>query len=126
MLTLISLSFSLFFIVLTGWTLVSYVVKESSQKYIQEELKNLFDICKMFFASLKSLIRILATHSFPSDSSNVNPPDSNGVGEQFSTSIQPIGTPLSEVPIMENEDTELNSFSQELIEVITEEEEKIA
>ena len=81
----------------------------------------MFDICKMFFVSLKSLIGLLAKYSFSSDSSEVNPPDSNGLGEQLLKFVQPV-----EAPVKEDEDTELSSFSPELIEVITEEEEKVA
>ena len=126
MLTLITLSFFLFCIALTGWTLATYLTKENSQKLIQEEIKNLFDICKMFFVSLKSLIEILTTYSFASDSSKVNPPESNGLGEQLLKFNQPVEESLSEIPIEEDEDTELSSFSPERIDVISEEEEKVA
>lgn len=106
--------------------LTTYLVKENSQKLIQEELLNLFDISKMFFVSFKSLIKVLARYSFSADSSVASPPDPNGLGEQLLKFVQPVEAPLFEVPVKEDEDTELSSFSPELIEVITEEEEKIA
>ncbi len=124
MFNLITVSFSLFFIGLTGWTITTYLVKEDSQKFIEEELKNLFDICKMFFVFLKTLIGVLAKYSFSSNSSEANTAESNGLEEEPLRFIQPIKA--VEVPVKEDEDNALSSFSPELIEVITEEEEKVA
>ena len=70
MFTLIKVFFSLFFIGLTGWTITTYLVKEDSQNSIKQELSNLFDICKMLFVSLKSLIGVLANYSFISYSAD--------------------------------------------------------
>ena len=124
MFSLITVSFSLFFIALTGWTITTYLVKEDAQKIIEEELKNLFDICKMFFLSLKTLIGVLANYSFSSDSNETTPAESNGLDEQPLRFVQPLKS--VEVPFKEDEDNALSSFSPELIEVITEEEEKVA
>ncbi len=129
MFNLITLSFSLFFIVLIGWTLTTYLVKEDCQKFIEEELKNLFYICKMFFVSLKSLIGVLTKYSFSSESIEVNPSELNKLVEQPLMFVQPVKaveSPSVEVPVKEDKDNELASFSPELIEVITEEEEKVA
>ena len=127
MFTLITLSVSLAFIGLTGWTITTYLVKEDSQKFIKEELESLFDICKMFFVSLKGLIGVLAKFSFPSDSSEASPAELNGLDEQPLRFVQPVKTiEAVEVPVKEDEDTALSSFSPELIEVIAEEEEKVA
>ena len=135
MFTLIKVSFSLFFIGLTGWTVTTYLVKEDSQKFIKEELKNLFDICKMLFVSIKTLIGVLAQHSFPSESGEARPAESKEFDDQLVKIVQPIqsieasraieSSPV-EVSVKEDEDTALSSFSPELIAVINEEEEKIA
>ncbi len=122
-------TFSLCFIGLIGWTITTYLVKEDSQKFIKEELKNLFDICKMFLVSLKSLIEVLANYSFSSDSRKTNPAESNVLDEQPLTFVQPvkaIEAPSVGIPVNEDEDNALSSFSPELIEVINEEEEKVA
>ena len=121
MFTLITVSFSIFFIALTGWTITTYLVKEDSQKFIEEELKNLFDICKMFFVSIKTLIAVSVKYSFSSYYIEATPAESNGLNEQQLRFVQPI-----EVPVTEEEDNSLSSFSPKLIETITEEEEKVA
>ncbi|WP_320674077.1 hypothetical protein [Prochlorococcus sp. MIT 1341] len=123
MFTLITVSCSLFLIGLTGWTVTTYFVRKDSQKFIKEELKNLSDIFKMFFVSLKSLIKVLAKASFSSDSSEDTPAESTGMDEQALTLVE---APSVEMPFKEDEDTALSSFSPELVEVITEEEEKVA
>ena len=129
MFTLITVSFSLFFIGLTGWGITTYLVKEDSQIFIQEELKNLLDISKMFFVSLRSLIGILVKYTSSSHSTEVTPAELNGLDKQPLRFVQPVkavDVPSMEVPVKEDEDTELSSFSPELVEVITEEEEKVA
>ena len=132
MFTLITVFFSLLFIALTGWTITTYLVKEDSQKSIKEELGNLFDINKILFVSLKSLIGVLAKYSFPSDSSEATCADSNELDEQLLNfvqpvqPVQPVEAPSFEVPVNEEEDAALSSFSPELIDVITEEDEKVA
>ena len=135
MFTLLKVSFSLFFIGLTGWTVTTYLVKEDSQKFIKEELKNLFENCKMLFVSIKTLIGVLTKHSFSSGSVEERPAESKEFDDQLLKLVQPVqsveasrtieSSPV-EVPVKEDEDTALSSFSPELIAVITDEEEKIA
>ncbi len=124
MFTLITLTFSLFFIGLTGWTISTYLVKENSQKFIEEELKNLFDICRRLFVSINTFIKVLVKFSFSPDSREANPSESIGFNEQPLKFVPPVKA--AEVPVHEDEDNALSSFSPELIEVITEEEEKVA
>ena len=131
MLIPISISICLFFIILTGWTLTTYFVKEHSQQLISEELKNLFDICKKLFLSLKKLIGILASHSLSSETIGSNPVEKNVLDEnnQPLSLVQPIKEieePSLEVEDEKDDDTALSSFSPEVIEVINEEEEKVA
>ena len=135
MFTLLKVSFSLFFIGLTGWTITTYLVKEDSQKFIKEELKNLFENCKMLFVSIKTLIGVLTKHSFSSESFEARPTESKESNDQLVKIVQPVqsieasraieSSPV-EVSGKEDEDTALSSFSPELIAVITDEEEKIA
>ena len=68
MLTFFTLAFSLFVMGLTGWTFITYVTKEESQKLIKEEISNMLEIAKMFFVSVKSLIQLLIKSSFTSNS----------------------------------------------------------
>tara|TARA_Y100001968_G_C19239270_1_gene658569 strand:+ start:412 stop:804 length:393 start_codon:yes stop_codon:yes gene_type:complete len=128
--TLITLSFSLIVICLTGWTITTYLVKENSKKFIKEELTNLLDICKMFFLSLKSLIGLLAKHSFSYSSIQENPFESLELEKKPLEVVDPIEAveTTGTIPSIETfeEDTELSSFSPELVEVINEEEEKVA
>ena len=128
MLTWITVSFSLFFVAVTGWTITTYFVKEESQKVIKEELKNLFDISKMLFVSLKNLIKILAKNSLSLESSNTSPVESNELNEQPLTLVKPVKE-IESTSLkldLEDNDTALSSFSPEVVEVITEEEEKVA
>ena len=83
----------------------------------------------MLLLSLKSLIGILSKQSFASDSNELNPIESNELNQPPLSLVQPIEEPESnslEVLIEENDDTALSSFSPEVVEVIEEEEEKIA
>jgi len=135
MFTLFKVFFSLFFFGLTGWAVTTYLVKEDSQKFIKEELKNLFENCKMLFVSIKTLIGVLTKHSFSSESVEARPTESKEFNYQLLNLVQPVqsveasgvieSSPV-EVPVKEDEDTALSSFSPELIAVITDEEEKIA
>ena len=68
MLTLITVSFCLFVILLTGWTVTTYFIQKDSQQFIIKELRNLLNIGTQFFISLKDLIIILTKH-FPSSES---------------------------------------------------------
>ena len=127
--TLITVSFSLCFLALTGWTITTYFVKEDSQKDIKDELKNLFNNFKMFFISLKNLILILAKQSFSSGSSEINPTKSNKLNENPLSLVEAgkeVESPSLKVSVEEDDDTALSSFSAEVIEVIKEEEEKVA
>ena len=136
MFTLFILSIYLFFIFLTGWTVTTYFIKKNSQKIIREELKNSFEISKEFFISLKKLIEILAINSFSSKSNETNLAGTNVTHEdpQPLSLVEPIKEveeALSEV-LEEDEvpeedfDTALTAFSPEVVEVINEEEEKVA
>ena len=131
MLTFITISICLFLIFVTGWTLTTYFVKKDSQKLIRKELKNLFDICKMLFISLKTLVEILASSSISSESGEVNAVKQNisDEDEQLLNLVQPIQeieSGLLEVVHEKDVDTALSSFSPEVVDVINEEEEKVA
>jgi len=130
MFTLITVSLSLFFLALTGWTITTYFVREDSQKGIKDELKNMLNIFKMFFISIKNLILILAKQSFSSDSSKINPTKANELNENPLLSLvetnKELESPSLKVSVQEDNDTALSSFSPEVIEVIKEEEEKVA
>tara|TARA_B100001029_G_C15012257_1_gene424988 strand:- start:801 stop:1196 length:396 start_codon:yes stop_codon:yes gene_type:complete len=131
MLTLISLSICFFCIILTGWTFTTYFIKKDSQEFIIEELKNLFNICKKFFISLKNLIGILANNSHSSEPREVNPiyKDVLDENEQPLSLVEPVKEIEERSLKVTNEtdnDIALSSFSPEVIEVINEEEEKVA
>tara|TARA_B100000700_G_scaffold302433_1_gene372792 strand:- start:127 stop:441 length:315 start_codon:yes stop_codon:yes gene_type:complete len=102
-----------------------------AQKSIREELQNLFNICKMFFKSLKSLIGILVSNSRSSESDKANTIENNMSNEskQLLSLVEPDQEMVAkslEVVDDENNDRALASFSPEVIEVINAEEEKIA
>ena len=131
MLTLITVSISLFLIILTGWTVTTYFLKKDSQELIRGELTNLFDICKKFIVSLKKLIEILASHSLSAESKKTNPGEETVLNEdeQPLNLVQPvkeIAAPSLEIGHDKDNDDALSSFSPEVIEVINEEEEKVA
>ena len=133
MLTLFTVSICLFCIFLTGWTAITYFTKNNSQKLIVEELKKLFGICKEFFLSLKHLMTILASQSFSSESNEANTVDKNVLDEDEQTLslVQPVKEIKAESLEVTNDDEEdddiaISSFSAEVIEVINEEEEKVA
>ena len=130
MFTLITVSLSLFFLALTGWTITTYFVREDSQKGIKDELKNMLNIFKIFFISIKNLILILAQQSFSSHSSKINPTKANELNENSLLSLvetsKEIESTSLELSVKEDDDTALSSFSPEVIEVIKEEEEKVA
>ena len=129
MFSLITVSLALFFLALTGWTITTYFVREDSQKDIKDELKNLLNNFKMFFISLRNLILILAKQSFSSDSSEINPTKSNKLNENplsLVESSKEVESPSLKVSVEDDYDTALSSFSPEVIEVIKEEEEKVA
>ena len=131
MLTLITISISLFLIFVTGWTLTTYFIKKDSQNLIRKELKNLFDVCKMLVISLKTLIEILASSSFSSESEEVNAVETtiSDEDEQLLSLVHPVQKIESaslEVVQEEDDDTALSAFSPEVVDVINEEEEKVA
>ena len=132
MLSLIKVSIGLFFIILTGWTLTTYFLKEDSQKFIREELTNLWDICEKFFISIKNLIGILASNSLSSESSEANPVEENLLNKDeqplnLVQTVKEIEAPSLEIADEEqDDDTALSSFSPEVVEVINQEEEKVA
>ena len=131
MLNLVTVSISLFFITLTGWTLTTYFFKKDSQEFIREELTTLLNICKKFFVSLKNLIGILVGNSLSSKSSEINPAQETVLtqDQQLLNLVRPVNeieaTSL-EIAHDENDDVALSSFCQEVVEVINEEEEKVA
>ena len=132
MLTLVTVSIGLFLIILSGWTLTTYLFKKDSQELIREELTNLLDICKNLFVSLKNLIGILGSNSLSSESSETNPVQETVLtdDEQLLNLVQPVNEieakPLEVEQEETNLDTALSSFSPEVVEVINEEEEKVA
>ena len=131
MLTLITVSFCLFVILLTGWTVTTYFIQKDSQQFIVKELRNLLNICTQFFISLKNLIIIL-TKYFPSSESN----EASSVEKQeLDKGEEPLGRvqPIQEIENQsfeltnkEDDDIAISSFSPQVIEVINEEEEKVA
>ena len=132
MLTLVTISISLFLIILTGWTLTTYFSKKDSQDFIREELTNLFDICKKFFVSLKNLIGILVSNSLSSEPNETNPVQNTVLTEDETllNLVQPVkeieATPLEVAHEDSDVDAALSSFSPEVVEVINQEEEKVA
>ena len=130
MITLITVSICLSSIFLAGWTVTTYFVKKDSQSLIKEEIKNLFDISKKFLLSLKTLIEVLSTNSLVSNAIEPSHVEQNMKEEEEKQlrAIQKVKgiEPLSEVSLDEDEDTLLSSFSPEVVEVIKEEEEKVA
>ena len=131
MLNLITISISLFLIILTGWTFTTYFIKKDSQKVIKEELINLFDIGKKFFLSLKNLIGILTSTSLSHEERETTSMEEavSKEDEQLLNLVQPINEIKDqsvEVKHDKDDDDALSSFSPEVIEVINEEEEKVA
>tara|TARA_Y100001968_G_scaffold59566_1_gene50573 strand:- start:1 stop:366 length:366 start_codon:yes stop_codon:yes gene_type:complete len=119
----------LFLIILTGWTFTTYFIKKESQNLIREELSNLFDICKKFFLSLKNLIGILSSTSLSSEEREVNPLEEtvSKEDEQLLNLVQPIKAIKDQsIEARQDDDEALSSFSSEVVEVINEEEEKVA
>ena len=132
MLTLVTVSIGLFLIILTGWTLTTYFSKKDSQDLIRKELTNLSDICKKFFGSLKNLIGILVSNSLSSKPNETNPVQNTVLTEDETllNLVQPVkeieATPLEVAHEDSDVDAALSSFSPEVVEVINQEEEKVA
>ena len=135
MFTFITVSFSLLIVFLSGWTITTYFVKEDSQQVIKKELKNLYNIFKMFFLSIKNLIEILGRNSFSSYSSETITTETT-TAESRESEKDPLSffKPVKEVQssssldvqLEEDKDIALSSFSPKVIEVIEEEEDKVA
>ena len=131
MLNLITISIGLFLIMLTGWTVTTYFIKKDSQEVIREELSNLFDICKKLFFSLKNLIGILISTSLSPKERETSPVEKtlSKKDEPLLNVVQPINEieeQSVELKHDDNDDDALSSFSPEVVEVINEEEEKVA
>tara|TARA_Y100001968_G_C18695906_1_gene409050 strand:- start:3 stop:398 length:396 start_codon:yes stop_codon:yes gene_type:complete len=131
MLNLITIAISIFLILLAGWTFITYLVKKDSQKSIKEELSKLFDIFKRFILSLKNLIAILASASFLYEESKGTIMKETVLKEDVQplNLVQPIKEIKAqsvEIRIDDDDDDALSSFSPEVVDVINEEEEKVA
>ena len=131
MLDLITISIGLFLIMLTGWTVTTYFIKKDSQEVIREELSNLFDICKKLFFSLKNLIGILISTSLSPKESETSPVEETLLkkDEPLLNVVQPINEIEEQSVGLKHDDDyddALSSFSPEVVEVINEEEEKVA
>ena len=132
MLNLITISISLFLIILTGWTVTTYFIKKDSQEVIKEELTNLFHICKKFFLSLKNLIGILTSNSLSPEERGITSMEEavSKKDEQLLNVVQPINEIKEKSEEVKHDDDDgddaLSSFSPEVVEVINEEEEKVA
>ena len=132
MLTLVTVSIGLFLIILTGWTLTTYFSKKDSQDLIRKELTNLSDICKKFFGSLKNLIGILVSNSLSFEPNETNPVQNTVLTEDETllNLVKPVkeieATPLEVAHEDSDVDAALSSFSPEVVEVINQEEEKVA
>ena len=130
MLNLITLSISIFLISLSGWTFITYLIKKDSRKFIREELSNLIDIFKKIFLSLKNLIRILIDTFFSYEDRKAT----SVIETVLKGNEQPLNLvrPIKEIKdqsleIRQNDnDDALSSFSPEVVDVINEEEEKVA
>ena len=133
MLNLITISISLIFILLTGWTITTYLIKKDTQKAIRKELTILFDICNKFLLSLKNLIGILANTSISTEEreKSTTVEAASKEDEKLLNFVQP-SNEINEESVgvkLENDDDEdeaLSSFSPEVVMVISEEEEKVA
>ena len=132
MLNLITISISLFLIILTGWTVTTYFIKKDSQEVIKEELTNLFDIGKKLFLSLKNLIGILTSNSLSPEETDIISMEEavSKKDEQLLNVVQPINEIKEKSEEVKHDDDDgddaLSSFSPEVVEVINEEEEKVA
>ena len=132
MLNLITISISLFLIILTGWTITTYFIKKDSQEVIKEELTNLFDIGKKLFLSLKNLIGILTSNSLSPEERDITSMEEavSNKDEHLLNVVQPINEIKEKSEEVKHDDDDgddaLSSFSPEVVEVINEEEEKVA
>ena len=132
MLNLITISISLFLIILTGWTVTTYFIKKDSQEVIKKELTNLFDIGKKLFLSLKNLIGILTSNSLSPEERDITSMEEavSKKDEQLLNVVQPINEIKEKSEEVKHDDDDgddaLSSFSPEVVEVINEEEEKVA
>ncbi len=79
MTTVITVFLCMFVVGLIGWTTATYILKKDSKELIEEEVKNLVDICKMLFVSLKSLVGGLIQAWSSSDPIVGTPSESKGL-----------------------------------------------
>ncbi len=70
MIVFFNVAFLSLMIILIGWTIITYFMKEDSQKLIKQEIGNMFEITQMFLVSMKSLIQLLIKASFNSNLSD--------------------------------------------------------
>ena len=132
MLNLITISIGLFLIMLTGWTVTTYFIKKDSQEVIKEELTNLFDIGKKLFLSLKNLIGILTSNSLSPEERDITSMEEavSNKDEHLLNVVQPINEIKEKSEEVKHDDDDgddaLSSFTPEVVEVINEEEEKVA
>tara|TARA_Y100001968_G_C19281045_1_gene679210 strand:+ start:238 stop:621 length:384 start_codon:yes stop_codon:yes gene_type:complete len=127
MLNFITKSISLLVISITGWALTTYYINKDSQKLIGEELGNLFDIFKKFFASITNLIKILASSSLEKRKSSSIEEKVLEKDEQPLNLVQPIKEIKDQsIDLRYDDDEALSSFSPEVVDVINEEEERVA
>ncbi len=128
MLNLITLSISLFVMIITAWTLIIYFIKKDFQKSIKTELNNLLDILKKFFFSLKDLIQLLASISLEEIKATPMEESLPEKDEKILNIVRPIKDQSVKISHNADEDNDeaLSSFSPEVVDVINEEEEKVA
>ena len=71
MITFFTVVLSLLVFGLVVWTITTYITKEAYQKNIKTELSNIFEIIKMFFVSIKSLVQLLLKAYSPSKTNDL-------------------------------------------------------
>ena len=129
MLNLITITINLFLIVLTGWTFITYFIKKDYRKLIRKELIDLIDSLKKILLSLNNLISTLIRASLSNEETNT-PIEEKAVFKEDESTLNPV-EPIKEikdqsVEKLYDDDEALSSFSPEVIDVIKEEEEKVA
>tara|TARA_Y100001968_G_scaffold256604_1_gene243001 strand:+ start:934 stop:1281 length:348 start_codon:yes stop_codon:yes gene_type:complete len=114
--------------IITAWTLIIYFIKKDFQKSIKTELNNLLDILKKFFFSLKDLIQLLASISLEEIKATPMEESLPEKDEKILNIVRPIKDQSVKISHNADEDNDeaLSSFSPEVVDVINEEEEKVA
>ncbi len=90
MFTLLTVGFALLAVFLFGWTAAILITKKDPQNLIKEELRNMFEITKMLFLSIKSLIKLLIKSSFLPKPDNPTSEKSGGIDEQLLSFVPPV------------------------------------